>query len=109
MSETNCPNCGAPIEGIKCKYCGTYFFNLTDLDYDKPKYIRIPVGNSRCMFNVLADEISFTQEASPIRMYADEQLFVTMSPPECTLNIKLRVVPDDEGILMLRKEFGDVG
>lgn len=23
MSETNCPNCGAPIEGHYCMYCGT--------------------------------------------------------------------------------------
>ena len=22
---TNCPNCGAPIEGGKCPYCGTNF------------------------------------------------------------------------------------
>lgn len=23
--RTNCPNCGAPIEGMKCEYCGTDF------------------------------------------------------------------------------------
>lgn len=22
---TNCPNCGAPITGAKCEYCGTIF------------------------------------------------------------------------------------
>ena len=22
---TNCPNCGAPIKGHKCEYCGTIF------------------------------------------------------------------------------------
>ena len=27
---TNCPNCGAPIEGGKCPYCGTKF-----LKYEK--------------------------------------------------------------------------
>lgn len=25
MKETNCPNCGAPITGRKCEYCGTRF------------------------------------------------------------------------------------
>ena len=23
MSKLNCPNCGAPITGIQCEYCGT--------------------------------------------------------------------------------------
>lgn len=22
---TNCPNCGAPVHGTKCEYCGTVF------------------------------------------------------------------------------------
>lgn len=25
MSETNCPNCGAPKTGAVCEYCGTRF------------------------------------------------------------------------------------
>lgn len=23
MKPTNCPNCGAPLNGSKCEYCGT--------------------------------------------------------------------------------------
>lgn len=25
MSDTNCPNCGAPKQGAVCEYCGTHF------------------------------------------------------------------------------------
>ena len=25
---TNCPNCGAPITGLECEYCGTVFPNI---------------------------------------------------------------------------------
>lgn len=25
MNELNCPNCGAPIKGDECEYCGTVF------------------------------------------------------------------------------------
>lgn len=25
MEPTNCPNCGAPIKGGRCEYCGTEF------------------------------------------------------------------------------------
>lgn len=31
MSDTNCPNCAAPITGPKCEYCGTVF-NLPEID-----------------------------------------------------------------------------
>lgn len=25
MTEANCPNCGAPVAGVMCEYCGTVF------------------------------------------------------------------------------------
>lgn len=28
---TNCPNCGSPISGTKCEYCGTAFLDLVDI------------------------------------------------------------------------------
>lgn len=26
---TNCPNCGAPIVGLVCEYCGTHHYDLS--------------------------------------------------------------------------------
>ena len=41
---TNCPNCGSPIDvhECMCKYCGTYYFDLTtfEMDSDKKYYIK---------------------------------------------------------------------
>ena len=37
----NCPNCGATIEGCKCNYCGTQFYDLADIDASHPGYLRI--------------------------------------------------------------------
>ena len=28
MADSNCPNCGAPITGSECPYCGTRFGGL---------------------------------------------------------------------------------
>lgn len=36
---TNCPNCGAPITGLRCEYCGTQF--------EKPKTVYCEVPYSR--------------------------------------------------------------
>ena len=31
---TNCPNCAAPLDGLKCTYCGTTVYDCTDMDID---------------------------------------------------------------------------
>lgn len=40
-SKLNCPNCGAPITGIECPYCGSVFYDFVTLDSTKPTYIRM--------------------------------------------------------------------
>lgn len=37
----NCPNCGAPITGIECPYCGSVFYDFVTLHSTKPTYIRM--------------------------------------------------------------------
>lgn len=32
MKPTNCPNCGAPLKGGKCEYCGTETQNMSKSD-----------------------------------------------------------------------------
>lgn len=39
-SQLNCPNCGAPITGDKCEYCGTHFMDCT-MDTERPFYIKL--------------------------------------------------------------------
>lgn len=37
MKKLNCPNCGAPfeIETHKCPYCGTSYFDMGCIDFEK--------------------------------------------------------------------------
>lgn len=41
MNETNCPNCGAPIIGSKCEYCGTVFSNHDTTSSSSEQWIRV--------------------------------------------------------------------
>ena len=38
--ERTCPNCGAPIVGFECPYCGATFYDFASLSFDKPVFIR---------------------------------------------------------------------
>jgi hypothetical protein len=41
MKETNCPNCGAPIVGSKCEYCGTVFASHDTTSSSSEQWIRV--------------------------------------------------------------------
>ena len=44
--QTNCPNCGAPIDSIKCPYCGTVFINTANVSLSDPFFLQF-VNNGR--------------------------------------------------------------
>ena len=39
--KTNCPNCGAALDGEKCAFCGTTFYDFSSIEEGKPCYMRI--------------------------------------------------------------------
>lgn len=41
---TNCPNCGAPVQGAVCEYCGTHFVDYSHIDPGKSTQM-IKLGN----------------------------------------------------------------
>ena len=104
MSKYNCPNCGAPIEGVKCQYCGTYFFNICDIDTKKPKYIRIPIGDRTYMFNVIATNVKLEASDSCIGLYADSTKLTTAHYPDYHLSLEMDVLPDNDEIYCYVKQ-----
>ena len=42
---TNCPNCGSPISGTKCEYCGTAFLDTVDISTGGTCIVRLRHGN----------------------------------------------------------------
>ena len=34
LEPRSCPNCGAPVKGLECKYCGTAFSRKTKEAFD---------------------------------------------------------------------------
>ena len=55
--KTNCPNCGAPISGIKCEYCGTQFFDLADIELNKYAFLRVRIDNNVLLFEAIPTEM----------------------------------------------------
>ena len=59
-----CPNCGAPIRGDKCEYCGTRFYDFATIDLNEPCLVRIRVNNHIIQGKMYVSDMSLTQYAS---------------------------------------------
>ena len=73
----NCVNCGAPIENdtVKCPYCGTSYFDFTDINISSPVVLRIRRDNNVLLLKAMCMELNITHE------------------PECTLYDTFRRSP----------------
>lgn len=99
----NCPNCGAPLDGIQCRYCGTYMYNVADLSAEKPTFIRLNMEDHWIMLRVLVTEFDLCNESEPMSFYADDTAIETVSAPEWKLHMDMHVVPDAVGIYVRKK------
>ena len=53
----NCPNCGAPITGDRCEYCGTQFIDTT-VDCNKPFYLKVRHNGTIFIEKVFVESMS---------------------------------------------------
>ena len=60
----NCPNCGAPISGDRCEYCGTQFIDCTTIQPDKRFYLKFsPDGKKTIIFRVFLENLTSQMES----------------------------------------------
>lgn len=59
---TNCPNCGMPINGDKCEYCGTQFIDFSTIDLLNPFVMRIKYGGKIMQFRCYTKDVNFASE-----------------------------------------------
>jgi len=92
-TELNCPNCGAPITGERCEYCGSVFYDWACIDADKPFFIKYKQGNMVKMSKAVLTGITFTEDCTPVSLYADNDIYCTVQRPELEIEASFKVVP----------------
>ncbi len=45
MEQTNCPNCGAPLAGCRCEYCGTVDTSAEKRMREDIQRLRVEIDN----------------------------------------------------------------
>lgn len=91
----NCPNCGMPIAGEKCEYCGTVFIDWAVIDTNTPVYIKFRRGNRILRAKCVASSFEFNQTSEGASFYADNKLCLTTPVQKASINIHLDFIPTD--------------
>lgn len=86
----NCPNCGAPITETKCPYCGTVFYDFTDISFSKPTYLKIRTYEDKLLV-VKGQLAEFTTNFEPDSMGV--------------LEMKFYLMPNDKGIMLMQSDI----
>ncbi len=94
----NCPNCGAPVEGTSCRYCGTSFVSLGDVPSIMAgrrvhMFFEDDNGHVHCC-DVMVNEV--TRGCDYEMLFADDTLYRSISNPNSMTISGYLVDPDRE-------------
>lgn len=85
-TKANCPHCGAPIESMRCPYCGTLFLDFVNMDVDEPTYLRVKAPSGQLLlFKAAVGSMTFTQEPDCFPVFTAE--FIIMPEKDAYMEI----------------------
>lgn len=61
--QTNCPNCGAPLDGVRCPYCNTPTQGLINIPIGERVDISIGVGDVVYEFEMITHKFELTERS----------------------------------------------
>ena len=91
----NCPNCGMPITGEKCEYCGTVFIDWAVIDANTPVYIKFRKDNKIMRAKCRVSSFCFNQTSEAESFYADGEVYATIPIERASFNVHFDLIPTD--------------
>lgn len=107
MKGVNCPNCGAPITGQSCGYCGTRLEDILRLASGKPVTIAFEIGGKELTVRFLLESLTMRYEPEITNLYSDicgtmpcRTLVVDRG---AKLELEGRCLPFEDGMIAMEK------
>ena len=104
----NCPNCGAPITGTKCEYCGSLFLDFGSIEIGKPMWLRIKHNGELALVHVYPTNCRIKHSFDSAVLYADSMIADMSSRPRMEIELEFQSVPSPVGTLYAWMEKPEV-
>lgn len=98
--KLNCPNCGAPIIGVKCDYCGTLFYDFANMELNKANYLRMKIENNLWIFKAVPTEIELEHTSTEDSAYMNGKQLTIKRTSDYSVTIKMKIVANDKDVLL---------
>jgi len=93
MAKT-CPNCGAPISGWQCDYCGAAFYDFSNIDvsFDKPIFMRFKHEGKVVETKVRLTRLDVSSSPEYLDLYCDNQNYTCMARVRSEIDMSFDVM-----------------
>lgn len=94
MEKKNCPNCGMPITGEKCEYCGTVFIDWAIIDSDKPFYIKFRHDGMITRAKCIVKSFDVNSHSEMCNVYADNKIYTRIPETSMSIDVSMDIIPE---------------
>ena len=89
----SCPNCGGTVEGSRCPYCGSVFWDVADLEVGKPAWLRFRYNDRTIVCKAIPKSFDIHYN-DPEYLYADNRLYMMIaSKPNFDISMNFFTIP----------------
>lgn len=88
----NCPNCGAPMEGDKCGYCGYTLLNIIDFEPGKVCDVKMRYRGKEFTAKMCVENINIGASCETIEVTDIGDRSARFLPSKPTLRVNLELV-----------------
>ena len=93
IESFNCPNCGAPINGDLCPYCGTAFIDWSTIDIRKPNWIKVKFDEKIVLVKAILANASIHADWPEHIYYAGTEVYYVKADPSIEIESTLTCIP----------------
>lgn len=102
----NCPNCGAPIDGETCPYCGTRFVDFASMDTKEPFWVKVKTPRGVMVMKAVLREVELKNPIpETYTAFGDVTREIWFQPREVPeLTMRMSVIPDGDILARMEEE-----
>jgi hypothetical protein len=106
--DGKCPNCGAPLTGDHCEYCGITIYDYACINANEPCFIKFRKNNKVIICKAAVNSFDVIISTNQAKVYADNNPLITLPESEMNITVNFQVLPED-GILYKVADLDQVG